>query len=428
MAYRRFSSYTSSRGRPRARARTRTVFRAPARRRVAARRKAAPRRRAPASRSVPESQISTHDRKFIHAQIDPFDDEATGVKIPDANAMPSLTQKAEDYFSLPLAALETCTCWAVNVIAGNMLVQATGSAGTTWVWPAAFAATAASNKTNAIFNESAAYRTVAQGARLTCGLAPTTLTGFVHLALYINSTYAQATWDLPTSVAQMANLPGYKRIPLSRLTSEGISIINKSLDCTAQRYMDSNTTNQIPVAATYNEFHVPHQWATILVAVDGVPVASTPLAFEVATHWETIPRPTSVNIARQAAAYSPQALGAASSVGAKADPVFLDSTKGQRIQQGFEAAGKGIAKVAGVAGKGTSFGRNLFGAVRNAAAGARAGRVLGPAGAVVGAIGGLVSSVKQPQTSTSYDIGSSFNKGSSHDFDMSNRRSGGMWV
>jgi len=427
MAYRRFSSYSSFRGRPRARARTRTVFRARPRARAPARRKAPARRRAAAPRASAESKMSAHDRKFIHSQIDPFDDEVTGVKIPDANAMPSLTMKAEDYFAPTLAVLTTCNAWAINVMPGVMLVEATGSASNTWTWQAAWAGSTASGKTTAMTTENAAYRPVAQGCRLTCGLAPNTITGFVHLALYINSEYGQTTWDLPTSVAQLANLPGYKRIPLSRLTSEGITIVNKALDCTAQRYVDSNSASVAPSNAAYNEFHIPNQWATIVVAVDSVPVASSPLAFEVATHWETLPRPASVNVARQAAAYSPQALGAGSAVGAKADPVFLDSTKGTRIQQGLQAAGKGAAKVAGIAGKGIGLGargRSLFGAVRNAAAGARAGRVLGPAGAIAGAIGGFVSSVKQPGNVTDFNIGSSFNKGAAkHDVDMA-----GSWV
>jgi len=360
--------------------------------------------------TVSSPSLGKSDSKYVQSQIDPFDENVDGVKIPDANSMPSNTLKAEDYFSPPLSAGESCRGWAINSTLYNLLVNpGAGSAGTTWSWAGAYGNGSFSSKLVQYRNENSSGRPVAQGVRLTCGLAPTTLTGFVHVALYVTSVYNQSTWDLPTSIAEMANLPGYKRMPLSRLTSEGLVIVNKPLDSTSQRYIDADAqTTQI--SATQMEFHIPNQWATIMVAVDGAPLGSTPLAFEIVTHYESIPRPTSVISATPAAAYSPAALGAASGVNARAPPVYADSERGVRRAEGVQAARRGMDKVLGRAG-------NLARAARYAAAGQKAGAVAGPLGRLVGGAGGFVAGLRAPKPAgitTNYNIGSAFNKGPSH--------------
>jgi len=155
------------------------------------------------------------------------------------------------------------------------------------------------------------------------------------------------------------------------------------------------------------EFHIPCQWASIIIAVDGAPLASNAVSLEVVGHYETIPRPASVNVPREAAAYSPVALGAASAVNARADPVFADSSKKDRILQGVQAAAEGARRTVGI-GK----------VIRGGVSGASAGRVGGPLGALAGSVIGMVSAMgsstpRQPGTQTNYKIGSAFDKGAS---------------
>jgi len=148
----------------------------------------------------------------------------------------------------------------------------------------------------------------------------------------------------------MQNVPGYKRVPLGRLTAEGLLVVNRPLDVTAQRYIDSDS----PVFATAGtmEFQTGLQWCSIIVAVTGAPTSSTAISVENVLHVECIPRATSIGQSTPAAKYNTAALGGASNAASKATAAVLDSEKGKRVAEVVEAAKTGIAAAGGGVGYG----------------------------------------------------------------------------
>jgi hypothetical protein len=185
------------------------------------------------------------------------------------------------------------------------------------------------------------FRPVAHAVRITSGLAPTAAKGFLHVAVFTMATFGQTTWPCPLSISELQSVPGYKRYPIGRLTAEGVTVVNRPLDCTAQRYID--TDSDVYGSSTTNEFQVPCQWGTILIAVTGVDSSTVPVSIENIIHAECIPRSTAISQATPAARYNVNALAGASNAQSKTSPSALDSEKIQRkataIQNAFAAIG-----------------------------------------------------------------------------------------
>ena len=72
-------------------------------------------------------------------------------------------------------------------------------------------------------------RSVAHGIKITCPLNLTTAAGYVHIASYTLNTQGKSTWALPTTVAGIQDLPGYKRVTLQSLTQNPLIVVNKFL-------------------------------------------------------------------------------------------------------------------------------------------------------------------------------------------------------
>lgn len=325
--------------------RRRSYAYAPRTRRVARRAPVRRRARTVSSSTTGEPTVGRSGSKYILAQANPFDENADGVKIPDANSQPSVALKAEDAFTISTGASQTLAAAAFNPSTSKMLVSATYATASTWTWSASFGGATSSSKNSKMISDMELARPVAHAIRITCGLAPTTTTGFLHVAVYTQALYQQSSWTYPASIADLSNVPGYKRIPLARLTAEGLTIINRPLDCTSQRYVD--TDDPAYANGETGEFSVPFQWGCIVVAVEGAPASSSVLAVESILHLECIPRATSISTASNAASYSPAALGAASNSMAKTPSTFLDQDKGERTRQSIVNARRGLDKVTG---------------------------------------------------------------------------------
>lgn len=292
-----------------------------------------------------EPVMSKSGDKYLRSHIDPFDESVDGVKIPDANSQPSVPLKAEDSFSVSTGVGETLAAVALNPTTYKTLVTGTYATASTWTWAAAYGGATSSGKNTKLVTDMDLARPVAHGCRITSGLAPTTVTGFLHVAVFTQSLYNQSTWVYPTSLSDLSNVPGYKRIPLSRLTSEGLTIVNRPLDCTAQRYYDVNAPTMAD--AGIMEFHVPNQWASIVIVVEGVAASTTPIAIENVIHLECIPRASSIGQATPAASYNPPALGAASGILSKVESAVLDGKKPLRERKAQVVANRAAGRVTG---------------------------------------------------------------------------------
>lgn len=247
--------------------------------------------------------------RFLLAQINPFHPLAEGCKVPDSNTFPSTPVRADDTFSISLGTLGNVNCFAFRPTVTRTIVSGVEAAGS-WTWAAGYTGAIDSGRRTAIQSNYSLIRSVAHGIRIYSPVAPTSATGFIHIAIVANSMYNTSTWSFPTTLAQMSNCMYYNRFPLSLLTQKAVTVTNKFLDCTSTRYY-SPASDLASDTSTNDMMLQTDAWGTILVAIDGVPKDQV-LQIEQIVHLEALPSPSGVNTSTPAAAYSPQEIQTAS--------------------------------------------------------------------------------------------------------------------
>jgi len=295
---------------------------APRRRRAPARRsyRRSYRRRAPTRRRVTRRKKPMQISKFTLAQLDPFSSKVAGVKIPDVNTQPSSTIVVEDENSLTTGALQTSVAYLFRPTLSANRVAATYGSATDWTWGAGYGSTGDSARLASVVANNTAVRVCAHGVRITSALAPTSVTGFVHIAIVSQSDYGKTTWSAPLSVATMQTSQWYKRIPLAVLTQKPYKIVNKILDPNAFRYFDP--ASDLAANATDMALHTSG-WADILIAVTGVPASTNCVSVESIIHLESLPSPGSAQTVSPAASASSAAIEQATNV-ANATPAVTE--------------------------------------------------------------------------------------------------------
>lgn len=265
-------------------------------------------RRRPTTRRRKTVPIS----KFTLAQLDPFSEKVAGVKIPDVNTQPSSTVVVEDEIALSVDAIYGSGVRMVRpTLQALYVAPSTISSPTTWSWSSGYGGTGNSSKRDTISNNNTAIRVCSHGLRITSALAPTSVTGFVHIAVVTESEFGKTTWSTPTSIADMQTSQWYKRIPLAVLTQKPFKIVNKILDHNAFRYFAP--LSDLADTATDMTLHTSG-WANILIAVTGAPISATVLSIENIVHLETLPSPGSAQTVTPAAAASSAAVEQATNV------------------------------------------------------------------------------------------------------------------
>jgi len=287
--------------------------------------------------------------KFLLGQADPFEPKVVGAKIPDSNTVPSV--------AVPTSQLSTPNLGGAGVDAvaylpwlTNGILDATSGA-TAWTWPAAYSGAGVGD-----WNNASAFRTsfelarpVAHGIRLSSSVAPTSATGFVHIAVAYESFNSSATWPYATTIAQMSGYSWYKRVTVASLTQTPLTIVNKYIDETAFRYSGADTGGAENALAM--EFHVPFGWGAIIIATEGAP--ANPLQAEMILHCEAIPKNSSVIQGNSAAPYSPSIIGATAQMSAN-----TDFTHNEENQKEHIATALGNAALQGVADAGSALFNN----------------------------------------------------------------------
>lgn len=157
--------------------------------------------------------------KFALCQADPFEPKFFGGKIPDSSTIPSISTPVQYNFSL---ATNSSTqpnwahAWAFYPSLNQCNVTAPGLTASTWNWSTA---TFSSAPVYTTFGQQfEAFRPVAHAIRLSCPQAPTSTTGFVHVALATetfyssgNSTSSQVT-QLAGNLSDLSGYTFYKRV------------------------------------------------------------------------------------------------------------------------------------------------------------------------------------------------------------------------
>jgi len=275
----------------------------------------------------------TPGEKFVMAQADPFEPKYFGGKIPDSSTIPSVATPIQCNFPLTTAAASQpafAHAWAFYPTTNASQVTMQGTSASAW---STSAVTLASMPQAASFqSQFEASRPVAHAIRLSCPFAPTNTTGFVHIALAVETNASGLnSWTAPyvqlaNSLTAISGYTFYKRVTLASLTQSPITLINKWTDETAFRYTSTLSSPVQSGAADTgpNTFQIPLSWGTLLVAVEGVSTSTTvgsitPLQAEVVLHTEAIPDKGSTLIGSTAAAYSSSTLNSVSQAVANTD-------------------------------------------------------------------------------------------------------------
>lgn len=284
----------------------------------------------------------TPGAKWALAQLDPFDGRASGAKIPDSNTMPSIANVDVDILSLPTSSVSSdLSARAFRPFYTAAVIEGTAGAAVNW---GLFGAANSKNRSKWSSFTAAIelMRPVAHAVRLSCPLAPTAVTGFVHVGLSTESMHrTPQTIFYPTTVNEMAGLTNYRRFTLASLTQAPVTVINKWLDDTAFRYSSSEagTGN----SGTAMSFQTDYGWGTIIVMVEGAPVNSTALSIEHVLLSEGIPDKTGVIIGTQAAPNAPGILSAVSTMQTETPFVHTEAEQESYIARGVDALAQGAA-------------------------------------------------------------------------------------
>jgi len=327
--------YRKGKRTPVRRYRRRSSYAAPARRRTT-------RRRAPARRSTKSpckcpTELSP-GTKWALAQLDPFDPNCLGAKIPDSNTFPSIANSDCDIVSLPANAATFLAGIAFRPQYTWGTVTGTGAANVV-TWGGAYAGTNRTKRTEYV-NAIELTRPCAHAVRMSSPIAPTTATGFVHIALVSETIFSDATWGYPTTVNEIAGCQHYKRVTLASLTQSPLTVINKWLDDTGFRYSAPSTSQS---TAGNTQFQTDYGWAAIVVIVEGGPTTGTLLSFEHLLLSEGIPTKTGVIIGTQAAANQPAVLSAVGEMAIEQTPFHTEAEQDSYIARGAQAIAEGAA-------------------------------------------------------------------------------------
>lgn len=294
------------------------------------------RRRAPTRRRrVTRRRKSMPISKFTLAQLDPFAEKVAGVKIPDVNTQPSSTVVVEDEFNVNMGPTYTCMAVMLRPTLSNAFVAGNPNSPQSWTWTALYGGGSDSSKLATIVGNNTAIRVCSHGVRLTCSQAPTSVTGFVHIAIVTESEYNKTSWSTPQLISQMQTSQWYKRIPLAILTQKPFKVVNKILDHNGFRYFDP--ASDLASTATDLTLHTSG-WANIMIACTGVPINTTPVSIESILHLETLPSPGSAQTVTPAANASSAAVEQATNVANSTPAVHEEGMFNDLFSEAYNAA------------------------------------------------------------------------------------------
>jgi len=298
----------------------------------------------------------TAGEKFLLAQVDPFEPRCFGAKIPDTAVIPTVALYNSQLYTPTLTTATNQNCYAFLPTYNAGIIPATEGAAS-WTWGAAYAGGVDWNKATDFKATFEAVRPVAFGIRLTSSVAPTTATGFVHIAIATETFNNASTWPFAQTIAAMQDYPFYRRVTLASLTQSPLTVINKYVDETAFRFSGADTQGVNKSAtnpgADPAEFHIPWSWGQILIAVEGMP-STQPLSLELIMHSECIPKQTGVVQGNPAAPSNPGILASVAHMSANIDATHTEDQQEGYVNQALNLAAQGASDAFGQYSQGAS--------------------------------------------------------------------------
>lgn len=168
----------------------------------------------------------------------------------------------------------------------------------------------------------------------------------------------------------MTECPFYRRVTLASLTQNSLIVVNKYLDQTAFRYIDTGSNEAFD--ATKGSFHVPSSWMGIMVVVEGhsAIIGQSIVNVETIGHFEGQSKFGGLNTdgaAEPGNIYVQQQSANASS---RSPASFMDNSQ-EAFQRAANMASNFVSSAATTAGQGfaTGVANAMGGAVANAMGG-----------------------------------------------------------
>lgn len=265
-------------------------------------------------KSKKRSVIPKSIHKYALANMNPFNRQCYGCRIPDASTLPSTsfytydTNRLSLTTSTPNYAIGAAYIPEVDYLINSQVADA-GSNLNWGTYGSNIVDFSVANK-QTIINQYSCIRPVAHGIRLSCPGTLVATSGQVHIALVpfqVGGIPLDQTTGLylPNSVSQISQLPGYRKVPLAELTLKPLIIVNRPIDETAFRYnqpartyanriqQNQNSVTGVSVTGTggsitnatvvglanslgytnnaEGEFCFPAQWMTIVVLLENGP-------------------------------------------------------------------------------------------------------------------------------------------------------------
>lgn len=289
----------------------------------------------------PPQRILPPSTKFALAQLDPFDPKVFGAKVPDSNTIPSIANQDIDILAIPTTAGQLAgRAYRPRYTFGEVVPTYAAS---NLVWDPAYGGGQNRQKRTQLGSVAEVIRPVAHAVRLSCPLASTSATGFVHIGLSVESNLGVTTWQYPTTVAEMANLAHYKRITLASLTQTPITAINKWVDDSGFMYRAVASRDG---AETANNIEIQTEvgWAAIIVMIEGAPASSAALSVEHCLLSEFIPDKNSVIIGTAAAPSEPAVMSATATMMGEQEFTHVEAEQESYIQQGVSNFAAGLTQ------------------------------------------------------------------------------------
>lgn len=272
--------------------------------------------------------------KFVYSQIDPFDVNTNGVKIPDSNTYPSTALRVDDEWTMTTDAVNGLALSVFNPHIVATRVTGTAASASTWTFTAAYGGSNNSGRQSSIGSNFTSYRPVAHAIRLSCPVAATTAKGFVHVAIFAQSTFGHSTWTYPTSLTGLNNCMFYQRYPLSTLTQRYVTVVNKFLDCTSTRYLDTSSDG---IEQSTDAMFQGSGWASIVVCVESANLSENSLVVESVSHIEATPYFNGINTATPAAPFNVRDLQNVSHLAGETPAATLQGEEGRTMSQAVNA-------------------------------------------------------------------------------------------
>lgn len=227
---------------------------------------------------------------YIAAQIDPFDPEVSGVKIPDDNMLPSATNRFRGVFSAVTDANGNYASIFRPYAFGAQFLPLSISSTPVVNWLGGMplnlnCATAMATTYNEV-------RTVAAGLRIKFIGSRTTSQGKLHIASY-GQCYTQeghGVYFAPTTPAQFENCPWYGNYSLNEICEQEIVVPIRRTDCGSHRYRALTTVPSSAIAVPSGAIETCDGWSAIAILIEGANASTAVAQVEVVYHFEGLLR------------------------------------------------------------------------------------------------------------------------------------------